>query len=113
MVEHDDGVDRYQAFLLHERTKAAADSTSPVPQLEEPGPLCTAAQLTRAETVALQTLAGVTPGTSPDAAKETVDIALGDAFASDPCRGVEYAGEQARLVWAGVEPRALLMPGAR
>jgi hypothetical protein len=112
MVEHDAGLSPYQAFLLHERTKTAADSTSPTPERVEPGSLCTPDQLTQAETIALQTLAGVLSGTPPDAAKEPVDDALAQAFASSPCRGLEYAGEQARLVWAGIEPRSLLMPGA-
>jgi hypothetical protein len=56
MVEHDAGLAPYDAFLLHERTRAAADATSPVPVRTEPGALCTAAQLTRAERVALATL---------------------------------------------------------
>jgi hypothetical protein len=113
MVEHDSGLAPYQAFLLHERTKAAADATSPVRVATEPGPLCTPEQLTRAETVALQALAPVAPGTSADATKPAVDDAVGKAFGDSPCRGLEYAGEQARLVWAGTEPRSLLMPGAR
>ena len=41
------------------------------------------------------------------------DAALRGAFAGDRCPGLEHAGEQARLVYAGVEPRTLLMPGAR
>jgi hypothetical protein len=113
MVEHGAGLSPYDAFLLHERTKSAADSTSPVPQVEEPGPLCTADQLTRAEKVALQALTAVAPGTPPNATKQLVDDALGKEFASSPCRGLEYGGEQARFVWAGIEPRALLMPRAR
>jgi hypothetical protein len=113
MVEHDGGLSPYGAFLLHERTKAAADATSPVPVRAEPGDLCTAAQLMRAETVALAALAAFAPGTASDATRAATDAALRNAFAGDPCRGLEYAGEQARLVYAGVEPRALLMPGVR
>jgi hypothetical protein len=113
MVEHDAGLAPYAAFRLHETTRAAADATSPVSVTAEPGPLCTPAQLTRAEVVALDALAPVAASTGPDAAKPTVDAALARDFAEAPCRGLEYAGEQARLVWAGVEPRALLMPGAR
>lgn len=113
MVEHDAGLPPYQAFLLHEDTKAAADSTSPVPVLRESGPLCSPAQLTRAETVALATLASLSPGVSFDDAKRPVAEALDREFADAPCRGLEYAGEQARLVWVGTEPRKLLMPGAR
>jgi hypothetical protein len=113
MVEHDAGLGRYQAFLLHEQTKAAADASSPVPVREEPGKLCTADQLTHVEVVALQTLAGLPAATSVDDANAPVVEALGSAFAGAPCRGLAYAGEQARLVWAGVEPGALLMPGAR
>jgi hypothetical protein len=113
MVEHDAGLAPYQAFLLHERTKAAADATSPVPVRVEPGPLCTPAQLTRAEAVALAALTRFVPATPADATKAAVDGALGAAFADTPCRGLEYAGERARLVYAGVEPRTFLMPGAR
>ena len=113
MVEHDAGLAPYQAFLLHERTKAAADATSPVAVRTEPGALCTPAQLTRAETVALQALAAFAPGTPADATKAATDSAVTTEFAGDLCRGLEYAAEQARLVYAGVEPRTLLMPGAR
>ena len=113
MVEHDRGLTRYDAFLLHERTKSAADASSPVPVRIEPGPLCTAEELTRAELVALQALGAFAPGTSANATKQAVDTALGSVFAAAPCRGLEYASEEARLVYAGVEPRTLLMPGAR
>ena len=37
LVEHDSGLPPYQAFLLHERTLAAADATSPVPVRAETG----------------------------------------------------------------------------
>ena len=68
MVEHDAGLPAYQAFLLHQKTLAAANSTSPVPVRTEPGALCTPDAVTRAETVALGALrAGFTPGASPDA----------------------------------------------
>ena len=50
MVEHDAGLDRYQAFLLHERTVHAAGAGA------ETGAVCTAAELTRAERVALGAL---------------------------------------------------------
>jgi len=113
MVEHDAGLAPYEAFLLHERTKAAADATSPVPVRTEAGALCRPAQLTRAETVALQALARFAPGTPADATKAATEAAVTTAFSDDPCRGLEYAAEQARLVRAGVEPRELLMPGAR
>jgi len=108
------GLDPYQAFLLHQRTRAAADASSPVPVRAERGEVCTAAELTRAETVALQTLHDSFPrATAPRATKEVVDAAVAAAFADTPCRGLEYAGERARFVYAGVEPRSLLMPGAR
>jgi hypothetical protein len=114
LVEHDDGLAPYQAFLLHEKTLAAAQATSPVPVRVEPGELCSAAAVTRAEQVALSTLnAGFAPGTGADASKQAVDNATQAAFAGSPCRGLEYAGEQARLVFAGVQPRSKLMPGAR
>jgi hypothetical protein len=113
MVEHDSGLAPYQAFLLHLDTKSAADASSPVPVREEPGPVCMPEQLTRAEIVASQTLARLAPGTSVEAATQPVLEALGRDFDGSPCRGLEYGGEQARFVWAGIEPRSLLMPGAR
>ncbi len=114
MVEHDAGLPAYQAFLLHERTLAAAQESSPVPVRVEQGERCTAAELTRAEVVALRTLRASFPaGTNADATKAAVDDALQGAFAGSPCRGLEYGGEQARLVYAGTEPEALLMAGAR
>ena len=113
MVEHDADLPRYQAFLLHERTRAAADATSPVPVRSEPGALCTPTELTRAETVALARLGAFPPGTAPNATKADVDAAVQAAFAGAPCRGLEYASEQARLVHAGIEPPTLLMPGAK
>ncbi len=117
MVEHDAGLDRYQAFLLHEKVKARANAeeeAAGVPVRTEPGELCTAAQLTRAENVALDKLrASFAPGTTPDAARSAVDTALRGAFGDSACRGLEHAGEIARLVYAGIEPEAGLMPGAR
>ena len=113
MVEHDAGLTPYAAFLLHERTKAAADATSPVPVSPETGPLCTQAQLTRAEVVALRALGTFPPGTPADVTRGAADKAVADDFGDTPCRGLEYASEQARFVYAGVEPRSLLMPGAR
>ena len=113
VVEHDAGLAPYQAFLLHERTRAAADATSPVPVREELGALCTPAELTRAESVALANLAAFPAGTGADATKASVDAAVRAAFGDAPCRGLEYASEQARLVYAGIEPRTLLMPGTK
>lgn len=114
MVEHDGGLDRYAAFLLHERLRAAAAETSPVPVRREQVELCTRAELTRAEQVGLETLgASFAAGTPVNATKAKVDDAVKAAFADAPCRGLEYAGEVARLVYAGVEPQANLMPGAR
>ena len=114
LLEHDDGLAPYQAFLLHEKTLAAAQASSPVPVRVESGDLCSAAALTRAEQIALATLsAGFAQGTPPDASKQAVDNATQAAFADAPCRGLEYAGEQARLVYAGVQPRSQLMPGAQ
>lgn len=114
MVEHDAGLDRYQAFLLHERTRAAAEASSPVPVAPEAGELCTAAELTRAETVAMSTLrTSFAPGTDIHATEGAVDAAVAASFAGARCRGLEYAGEIARLVYAGVEPATNLMPGDR
>jgi hypothetical protein len=113
MVEHDAGLSPYAAFLLHERTRAAADATSPVPVQTEPGALCTPDALTRAETVALDALSAFPAGTAANVTRQAVDQAVAAAFRDAPCRGLEYAGEQARFVYAGIEPRTLLMPGAR
>jgi len=114
MLEHDQGLGRYEAFLLHERLLAASAASSSVPVREEQGDLCSRSELARAEQVGLDTLRGsFVPGTPADATKPAVDQALGAAFADTPCRGLEYAGELARRVYAGVEPRANLMSGVR
>jgi hypothetical protein len=114
MVEHDAGLPAYQAFLLHQKTLAAANSTSPVPVRSEPGALCTPDAVTRAETVAMVALrANFTPATSPDATRVAITAALAAAFENTPCAGLEYAGEQARLVYSGRQPESTLMPGAR
>ena len=114
MVEHDAGLPAYQAFLLHQKTLAAANSTSRVPVRTEPGTLCTPDAVTRAETVALGALrAGFTPGASSDVTREAVTTAVATAFENAPCAGLEYAGEQARLVYSGRQPESTLMPGAR
>lgn len=114
LIEHDASLPRYEAFLLHERTLEAAQSTSPVPVHVEKGDLCSAQALTRAERLALATLAaGFPAGTPANATKVAVDAATTAAFGESPCRGLGYAGEQARLVWAGSQPKSMLMPGAR
>jgi hypothetical protein len=114
MVEHDDGLKPYEAFLLHEQTLAAANATSPVPVREEPGALCTPEQLRQAERLALDVLSSqFQPGAAFDATGPAVSQALTDAFASAPCRGLEYGGEQARLVFAGKQPASKLMSGVR
>jgi hypothetical protein len=114
MVEHDSGLPAYQAFLLHQKTLAAANSTSPVPVRSEPGALCTPDAVTKAETVAMTALrAAFTPGASPDATRLAVTSAVADAFQDAPCAGLEYAGEQARLVYSGRQPESTLMPGVR
>jgi hypothetical protein len=97
MVEHDAALERYDAFVLHERLVEAAGGGS------ETGSLCSRAELTRAEQVAL---AALRSGLSADPAVKA-------EFAEQPCRGLEYASEQARLVYSGVQPESLLMPGAR
>jgi hypothetical protein len=108
MVEHDATLPRYDAFLLHERTVAAAGGD------REAGALCTPAELARAESVALQALGNTAaPGTSADATTGIADAAVRDSFAGAPCRGLDYASERARFVFAGIEPRSMLMPGAR
>lgn len=106
LVEHDAGLGPYDALLLHEKTLAAAGAT-------EKGALCTSEDVTRAETIALSALRSAFPvGTDADATKATVDTAVSAAFGT-PCRGLEYAGEQARLVYAGVQPLEKLMQGVR
>jgi hypothetical protein len=108
MVAHDVTLPPYDAFLLHERTVAAAGGDW------EAGALCTRAELTRAESVALRALGGAAaPGTGVDATVGIADAAVRDAFAGAPCRGLVYASERARFVYADVEPRSMLMPGAR
>jgi hypothetical protein len=109
LVEHDAGLPAYQAFVLHERTLAAAQGSS-----VDTGALCAPAALTRAESAALSTLrAQFRPGAPADATKAAVDTALQAEFAGASCKGLDYAGEQARLVFAGVQPASTLMPGAR
>jgi hypothetical protein len=108
MVEHDAALERYDAFLLHERLVDAAGGGG------ETGSLCSRAELTRAEQVALAALrAGFAPGTAADATKASVDASVQAEFAGQPCRGLEYASEQARLTYAGAQPTSLLMSGAR
>lgn len=103
------GLDRYEAFTLHQRALGAAGSLP-----TEAGTTCTAAELTRAEIVALDTLAGIgPPGLPTDAATARVDAATRAAFGDHPCQGLQYAGERARWVYAGEEPESMLMPGAR
>ena len=114
MVEHDSGLPAYQAFLLHQKTLAAANASSPVPVRSEPGALCTPDAVTRAESVAMVALrAGFSPGANPDATRTAVTTAVAAAFKDAPCAGLEYAGEQARLVYSGRQPESTLMPGAR
>ena len=82
LVEHDAGLAPYEAFLLHEKTLAAARATSPVPVSAESGALCSRAELQRAESVALATLRSAFPaGTDADATKATVDASVRAAFA--------------------------------
>lgn len=114
MVEHDSGLPAYQAFLLHQKTLATANSTSPVPVRSERGALCRPDAVTKAETVAMTALrTAFTPGASPDATRLAVTSAVAAAFQDAPCAGLEYAGEQARLVYSGRQPESTLMPGVR
>jgi hypothetical protein len=114
LVAHDEDLTAYRAFLLHEQTLAAAQASSPVPVRVEQGDLCTPAALTRAETVAMTTLrAQFPPRADADLTKASVDSSVQAAFAGSLCRGLEYAGEQARFVYAGIQPAAKLMPGVR
>jgi hypothetical protein len=97
MREHDAALARYDAFLLHERTVDAAGGSP------ETGTLCSRAELTRAEQVALTALRSGHDG----------GAAVQADFAGQACRGLEYASEQALLVHTGIEPESLLMPGVR
>ena len=105
LLEHDAGLPPYEAFLLHERVIEAAGGDA------EHGAPCSPDDLTRAERTALTALQPFPVGTPPEETKPAVAAALQGAF-STPCRGLEWAGERARFVHAGIEPRALLMPGA-
>jgi hypothetical protein len=97
MVEHDSGLPAYQAFLLHQKTLAAANSTSPVPVRSDPGVLCTPDAVTKAETVAMTALrSAFTPGASLDATRLAVTSAVAAAFQDAPCAGLEYAVERFR-----------------
>src|SRR6266536_590243 len=108
LVEHDAGLARYEAFVLHEQVVAASGGDG------ENGTLCSAGELTRAEKTALATLgSSFAPGTDADATTNAVNAALKAEFAGATCRGLDYAGERARFVYAGLEPRAMVMPGAR
>jgi hypothetical protein len=114
LVTHDASLPAYQAFLLHQKTLAAAQASSPVPVRIEQGDPCTPSALTRAETVAMTTLrAQFPPGAMADLTKSPVDSSVQAAFADSPCKGLEYASEQARFVYAGVQPASTLMPGVR
>lgn len=112
-VQHDSDLSPYDAFLVFERNQSAAGAAGSINPAEA-GDVCTQAELTRAEQVALATLrSGFSPGAKPNETKAQVDAAVGAAFAGSPCRGLEYAGERARFVFGGIEPAANLMPGAR
>lgn len=106
-VVHDGGMDRYRAFLLHEEVAAAAGERPSADGMH----LCSRRELARAEQVAMAHLeASFTPADDVDAMKRSTDMALAAAFAARPCRGLDYAGERARFVFAGVEPPATLLP---
>ena len=112
-VQHDSGLAPYDAFLLYDRNQAAAGSAGAIVPAEQ-GDLCTRRQLTKAESVAWATLSSAfEPGASPNETKQRVDQDVAAAFAGTPCRGLEYAGERARFVFAGTEPDSNLMPGVR
>jgi hypothetical protein len=88
MVEHDAGMDRYDAFLLHEKTVDAAGGA------REASALCTRAELSSIEQQALDALrAGETPASQ------------------ESCRGRDYGLEVAQNVFGGIEPAENLMPG--
>jgi hypothetical protein len=112
-VQHDADLSPYEAFLLFERNQAAAGGAGGIVP-GDGGDVCSQQQLTRAEQVALATLrAGFAAGAKANETKAEVDSAVSAAFGGSPCRGLDYAGERARFVYAGVEPDSNLMPGAR
>jgi hypothetical protein len=112
-VQHDSDLAPYDAFLLFERNQAAAGAAGAILPADQ-GDVCTRAQLTKAEQVALATLrSAYAPGATPNETKEPVDRDVSAAFAGTACRGLEFAGERARFVFAGIEPDSNLMPGAR
>ena len=88
MVEHDAGMARYDAFLLHEQTLDAAGGSP------ESGALCTREELAGIEQ---QSLDALRAGTAADP--------------SGTCRGRAYGIELAERVVGGVEPSKYLMPG--
>ena len=88
MVEHDAGMDRYDAFLLHEQTLDAAGGSP------ESGALCTREELAGIEQ---QSLDALRAGTTLDP--------------SASCRGRTYGIEIAQHVFAGVEPAENLIAG--
>jgi hypothetical protein len=110
-VQHDADVSPYDSFLIFERNQAAARQAGAITPAED-GEICTRAELARAESVALATLrSNFAPEAKPDETKAQVDSAVSTAFSGSPCRGLEYAGERARFVFAGAEPESSLMRG--
>ncbi len=106
-VVRDRGMDRYRAFLLHEEVAAAAGERPDADGMR----LCSRRELARAEQVAMAHLeASFTPADDVDAMKRSTDMALAATFATRSCRGLDYAGERARFVFAGVEPPTMLLP---
>ncbi len=93
LEERDAGMDRYEAFLLNQRTRSAAGLPL------EAGEACTAEELTSIEIAALEALAAGANVT--------------EALSQFACSGVEYGGERALWVHRGDEPVEMLMPGAR
>jgi hypothetical protein len=85
--------------------------------LEMFGKVCTADQLTAAETVTIH--AYVAHGFRPGDAKATPDVYDAADQAVEPngtppaCRGVLFALEQVGLVFTGEAPPSDLVPGAR
>jgi hypothetical protein len=88
IVEHDAGMERYDAFLLHEKVVDAAGGSP------GSGALCTREQLARIEQQVLDAL--------------RANAAVGP---SEACRGRAYGIETAQRVFVGAEPADNLMPG--
>ncbi len=105
-VEHAEGLDPYERFLLHLHTSDAAGVS---PQITVQ--VCSREQLTRAEQIALDAFRSHEPsaGTAP----RNADAAVNAAFAGQICRGLDYAIARVGSFYFSFEPASILMPEVR